>query len=104
MAVPITEPAWVRFTLSSPVVTAWAMPKSATFTCPVEVMRMLPGFTSRWTTPLRWAKASAAATSAATSAARSGCNGPSERMISESGRLSTYSMTMKYVSYCEPQS
>jgi hypothetical protein len=51
----MTEPVWVR--LSSLVaVIARAMPKSATFTSPASVMSTLPGFTSRWTTPLRWAK------------------------------------------------
>ncbi len=92
---PITAPAWVRFRVASLLDDAWAMPKSATFTCPAGVMRMLPGLMSRWTTPLRWAKASAAATSAVISADRLGCSGPSVRMISESGRPSTYSMTMK---------
>ena len=91
---PITAPAWVRFWVASLFDDAWAMPKSATFTWPVAVMRMLPGLTSRWTTPLRWAKARAAATSAVTSAARFGCSGPSVRMISERGRPSTYSITM----------
>ena len=33
--------------------TARAMPKSATFTRPSRPMRMLPGFTSRWTMPAR---------------------------------------------------
>ena len=60
----MTEPVWVRFS-SAPPEMARAMPKSATFTCPAAVIRMLPGFTSRWTTPLRWAKPRAAATSAA---------------------------------------
>ena len=43
-------PCWMR-----------ATPKSATFgSSPAS--RMLPGFTSRWTTPLAWAKARASAT------------------------------------------
>ena len=35
------------------------MPKSATFTWPSRVMRMLAGLMSRWMTPLVWAEASA---------------------------------------------
>ena len=91
----MTAPAWVRFCCSAPPVMAWAMPKSATFTWPVGEMMMLPGFTSRCTTPLRWANPSAAATSAVISADRRGCSGPSVRMISDRLRPSTYSITMK---------
>ena len=57
----MTAPVWVRL---SSVFMARAMPKSVTLTSPSGVMRMLPGFTSRWTTPWRCAKASAAATPA----------------------------------------
>ena len=57
-AVPMTAPVWVRL---SSVLTARAMPKSVTLTSPSGVMSTLPGFTSRCTTPWRWAKASAAA-------------------------------------------
>ena len=89
----MTEPVWVRFS-SLLAVMARAMPKSATLTSPVLVMSTLPGFTSRWTTPLRWAKPRAAATSAAMPAARFGSMGPSLRMISETVWPSTYSMTM----------
>ncbi len=90
----MTAPAWVRLA-SVPPMTAWAMPKSATFTWPLGAMRMLPGLMSRCTTPLRWANPSAAATSAAISAARRGCRGPSVRTMSERLRPSMYSMTMK---------
>ena len=48
----MTGPVWVRL---SSVLMARAMPKSVTFTWPSAVMRTLPGFTSRWTTPWRWA-------------------------------------------------
>ncbi len=89
---PITVPVWVRFSRDD---TARAIPKSATFTWPRGERSTLPGFTSRWTTPLRWAKASAEATSMVMSAARSGCRGPSSRRIWERLRPSTYSMTMK---------
>ena len=90
----MTAPAWVRLA-SVPPAMAWAMPKSATFTWPLGEIRMLPGLMSRCTTPLRWAKPSAAATSAVISAARRGCSGPSVRTISDRLRPSTYSMTMK---------
>ena len=73
VAVPITEPSCVRPS-SWPASIARAMPKSATLATPSSVMRMFAGFTSRWTTPLRCAKASASATwapmRAATSARR----------------------------------
>ena len=39
-------------------------------------MRTLPGLTSRWITPRRWAKSRAAATSAPIAAARPGSSGP----------------------------
>ena len=67
----MTAPVWVRFSSASAPM-ARAMPKSVTFTWPVAVIRTLPGLTSRCTTPLRWAKPSAAAMSAAMSAARVG--------------------------------
>ena len=57
----MTAPVWVRL---SSVLTARAIPKSVTLTSPSGVMRTLPGFTSRWITPWRWAKARAAATPA----------------------------------------
>jgi hypothetical protein len=99
----MTVPACVRFS-SEVAVMARAMPKSATLTCPLEVMSTLAGFTSRWTTPLRWANPRAAATSEVMSAARSGCRGPSARTMSARVRPSTYSMTMKYVPPASPQS
>ena len=89
----MTEPVWVRPSLAP----ARAMPKSVTFTVPDRVSRTLPGFTSRCTTPLRCANASADAISAVISAAWLGSIGPSERMRSRSARPSTYSITMKYV-------
>ena len=89
----MTEPVWV----SPSLVPARAMPKSVTFTVPDRVSSTLPGFTSRCTTPLRCANASADAISAAMSAAWPGSSGPSLRMRSRSDRPSTYSMTMKYV-------
>ena len=89
----MTEPVWVRFS-SAPPSMARAMPKSATFTCPAAVIMMLPGFTSRWTTPLRWAKPRAAATSVAMPAAASGGGRPSLRRMSDRLLPSTYSMTM----------
>lgn len=46
-AVPITMPVWVTGAAS----TALAIPKSVSFTWPVGVIRMLPGLTSRCTSP-----------------------------------------------------
>ena len=57
----MTAPVWVRL---SSVFMARAMPKSVTLTSPSGVINTFPGFTSRWTTPCRCAKASAAATPA----------------------------------------
>jgi hypothetical protein len=89
----MTEPVWVRLS-SVPAVMARAMPKSATFTAPFGAIRTLPGFTSRCTTPLRWAKPRAAATSAATMVARRVSMRPSCFSTSERVRFSTYSITM----------
>ena len=49
-------PAWVRFgsVVSEP--RKRAMPKSRILTVPSRVSRMLAGFTSRWMTPILWAK------------------------------------------------
>ena len=93
MAVPITDPMWVRL---SPVrrASAVAMPKSATFTWPSSLTMMLPSFTSRCTSPALWALLSASATSEAISAARSALSGPVERSTSAMLRPTTYSMTM----------
>ena len=90
----MTDPAWVRLS-SADAEMARAMPKSVTFTTPDDEMSTLPGLMSRCTTPLRWAKPSAAATSVATSAARWGWSVPSLRRMSARLRPSTYSITMK---------
>ena len=78
-----------------PALATRAMPKSATFTSPVAVTRMLPGFTSRWTTPLRWAKPSAAATSDDDVGGPDRGSLPSARSMSARVRPFTYSITMK---------
>ena len=88
----MTAPVWVRL---SSVLTARAMPKSVTLTSPSGVMSTLPGFTSRWTTPWRWAKARAAATLAPMVAIWRGGSRSGSRSTAESGRPSTYSITMK---------
>ena len=88
----MTAPVWVRL---SSVLTARAMPKSVTLTSPSGVIRTLPGFTSRWTTPWRWAKARAAATSAPMLAIWRGGSGSGSFRTAESARPSTNSMTMK---------
>ena len=47
---------------SSPGVEPLAIPKSVSSTRPLEVTRMLPGLTARWTKPARWAASRAPAT------------------------------------------
>ena len=90
-AVPMTAPVWVRL---SSVLTARAMPKSVTFTSPSGVMRMLPGLTSRCTTPWRWANARAAAVPAPIRAIWFGASFCGSRSTADSGRPSMYSITM----------
>ncbi len=97
----MTEPASARW---SSLATAWAMPKSVTFTWPSRVIKMLPGFTSRCTTPVRCAYPSAAATWAAICAARAGDSVVVLRRRSASEVPSTSSITMKYVPASSPQS
>jgi hypothetical protein len=70
-----------------------AMPKSANFAGPALGTMMLPGLTSRWTMPARWATSSAPRTSSPMAAARRGSNGPSERTRSVSVGASTSSIT-----------
>ena len=48
---PSTEPTWVMLDCS----VALAIPKSASLIPPSSERSRLPGFTSRCTTPLRWA-------------------------------------------------
>ena len=88
----MTAPVWVRV---SSVLTARAMPKSVTLTSPSGVIRTLPGFTSRCTTPWRWAKARAAATPAPMVAIWPGDRGVGSRSTADSARPSMNSMTMK---------
>ena len=91
---PITDPTWVRLASVGAFI-ARAMPKSATFTWPAEPMRMLAGLMSRCTTPLRWAKPSAADTSLAISAACTELMRPLARRMSARVRPCTYSIAMK---------
>jgi hypothetical protein len=100
VAVPITAPVCV----SASVASARAMPKSVTFTSRSAVMSTLPGLMSRCTTPLRCAKASAAAMSAPIWAAWRGFSGPFALSTSRSERPCTYSMTMNDVLRSWPQS
>ena len=91
-AVPITAPVWVRL---SSVFMARAMPKSVTLTPPSAMISTLPGFTSRWTTPWRWANESAAATLAPMLATSWAGRDPDSRRTAERARPSMNSMTMK---------
>ena len=74
--------------------TARAMPKSITLTVPCGVIITFPGFTSRWTMPLRWLKSSAPQMSADSAHRALGGSGPSRRRTSRRVSPSTYSMTM----------
>ena len=59
-AVPTTV--WVWVTVEAESSMALAMPKSMTFTAPVEVSMMFPGLMSRWTIPTRWEYSKASST------------------------------------------
>ena len=73
---------------------ARAMPKSITFTAPVEVSMMLPGLMSRWTIPARWEYSRASSTPVTISTASEiGTASPSPSS-SRTVCPSTYSMTM----------
>ena len=68
--------------VSADSASARAIPKSATFTRPSWVTRMLPGLMSRWTNPRAWAAASARAawaTIRAAGARRQGAAAPEDR-------------------------
>ena len=68
-----------------------AMPKSSTLT-PLSVSMMLSGVMSRWTTPRRWALASAPATATQMRTASRQGSGPSVNRA-ESGSPSSSSIT-----------
>ena len=91
-AVPTTV--WVWVTVEAESSMARAMPKSMTFTAPVEVSMMFPGLMSRWTIPTRWEYSRASRTPETISAASAiGTASPSLRS-SRTVCPSTYSMTM----------
>ena len=86
--------AWVWVTVAAESSTARAMPKSITFTAPVEVSMMLPGLMSRWMIPARWEYSRASRTPVTISTASGmGTASPSPRN-SRTVCPSTYSMTM----------
>ena len=89
----MTEPTWVRL-FSVGAFIARAMPKSATFTCPLAPIKMFAGLMSRCTTPAEWALPSAAATSLAISAACTELTCPLARKMSANVRPCTYSIAM----------
>jgi len=89
-ALPMTRP--LRVMDSAPA--ARAIPKSTTFTRLSRVSITLPGFTSRCTTPLSCAAASARLTSVEISTARSGGSAVSRRRMSPRVSPSTISVTM----------
>jgi len=71
------------------------MPKSVSLAVPASGTITLPGVTSRWTMPARWAAASVLATCAPISATRSAGSGPSAWTSSASVGARTSSITMK---------
>jgi len=77
--------------------TARAMPKSVTFTSPSSVIRMFPGFTSRWTIPRRWAASRAEATPIVTRTASSVSRVPRSRRMEARSSPSTSCITMNWV-------
>ena len=81
-------------TVAEVSVMARAMPKSMTLTWPLCVTMTLAGLMSRWTTPARCEYSSAVRMPSVMRTASSGATAPSA-MMSESGRPSTYSITMK---------
>ena len=91
-AVPTTACCWVTVAAESSM--ARAIPKSMTFTMPVEVSIMFPGLMSRWTIPARWEYSNASRTPVTIStASEMGTASPSPRS-SRTVCPSTYSMTM----------
>ena len=89
---PTTACVWVTVAEESSM--ARAMPKSMTFTAPVEVSMMFPGLMSRCTMPARWEYSRASSTPVVISTASGiGTASPSPRS-SRTVCPSTYSITM----------
>ena len=88
-AVPTTKPLRVILVVSAAV----AMPRSASFATPSPRRRMLPGLTSRCTTPPACAWSRAAPMSLTIDTTAGGSSGP-RASASLSVSPSTYSMTM----------
>ena len=93
--VPMTSPVFVTFWVSSPV-TAFAIPKSTTFTTSEpsrpRASMMLSGFRSRCTMPMSCAACSASATWTKMFTARATGRAPSRSSTSVSGSPSTNSI------------
>jgi hypothetical protein len=73
--------------------TARAKPKSATFTWPVELIRMFSGLMSRWINPALWAAARADNASAMKSSAWPTAGKPCDNMTVRRFGPSTSSIT-----------
>src|SRR5437588_1223289 len=80
------------------------MPRSATFTTPEAPTRMLPGLTSRWTTPFSWENCRADSTGRRMAMAWPGSRGPLRRRSSSSVEPSNSSITMKEIPFSDPVS
>ncbi len=98
MSTPWVAVCWVS------ALTAFASPKSATFTRPSSAMSTFSGFTSRCTSPERCAAASAESTGSSTASARVGVIGDSLTMESRSVWPLTSSITRKTVPSSSPWS
>ncbi len=95
-------PARVRLDVEASV--NFPMPKSVTFTRPSRPTRMLPGLTSRWSTPRSCAWPSASATWRTIPIFAASGNASFAPRYRVSGRPSTCSIAMKQTSPSRPTS
>lgn len=86
-------PRMVPVAVSGAASSARAMPKSVILTWPVPVTSRLPGLTSRWITPARWAAYRPRAVCSTTSSVTSGPSAPLRARMADSGSPRTSSIT-----------
>ncbi len=95
---PSTEPAAVSW----PTIAERAIPKSVSTSVPLGRTSRLPGFTSRWMTPLSCAACSASAAWASRAMVRAGVSRPTRESVRESASPSMYSMIRNAVPFSLP--